>query len=90
MSRRRSIGPNHPIASATTSETNSAAPGNNNSDTIKVLCRFRPPAANARDSYGGAGRGRAVDTYKIDEQSNVIEFTSDLSEGKGFTFDKVR
>ncbi len=84
--RRSSLG----VASVATTNNDSAgtipAPS---ADSIKVLCRFRPPSRD-RDSYKpGSRHSLSMDTYKIDDQRNEIEFTSDLSDGKSFTFDKV-
>jgi hypothetical protein len=54
-------------------------------DSIKVVCRFRPPKKNEIEMYG---QSATFDCFKIDEIRNTVEATVDY-EKKSFTFDKV-
>ncbi len=65
-----------------------------NADSIKVFCRFRPPANkenNRRESTRNPGKGESakIDSFKLSEDRNEVEFVSELSDNKLFKFDKV-
>jgi hypothetical protein len=57
---------------------------NNSSDTIKVVCRFRPAKKTEIEIYGQGTN----DSFKIDEVRSTVEVIADY-EKKSFTFDKV-
>ena len=72
-----------------------------NADSIKVICRFRPPASNAkRESIGLSAKSpnkvpvaqsadAKIDSFRLNEERSEVELTSDFADGKLFTFDKV-
>lgn len=63
---------------------------NDSNDAIKVICRFRPPKANRRESMRIEPlNGDKVESYNLDEERGDVEFCSDLTENKSFKFDKV-
>lgn len=55
----------------------------NNSDSIKVICRFRPIRVNAKPG--------AVDqnVFNLNEDSGEVEYASQYADKKTFKFDKV-
>jgi len=59
--------------------------GSNNSDAIKVVCRFRPIPTIRREAL----RDDYPDSLKVDIERNEVECLSDLVESKSFAFDKV-
>lgn len=76
--------------------------GTDNADSIKVICRFRPPASNAkRESLGSSVKSSKdkvpvaqsadakIDSFRLNEERSEVELTSDFADGKLFTFDKV-
>jgi hypothetical protein len=95
-SRRRSLGTTTPgplLSTDSTKEKDTkdsketvASPVPNTADAIKVLCRFRPPTINQQNS---SQKDQLHNLYRIDQQRNEIDFTSDFVDGKAFTFDKV-
>lgn len=65
-------------------------------DSIKVVCRFRPPVQaikNRRESVSRPGKiakeDAKIDSFKLNEERNEVEVTSEYSDNKMFTFDKV-
>ncbi len=57
-----------------------------NSDSIRVLCRFRPPKKSEIELYG---QSDSVDNFLINENYGCVEVKSESGEKKSFTFDKV-
>jgi hypothetical protein len=94
--RRSSLGTTTPVPSLSndsakekdSKETKESvtSPIPNNADAIKVLCRFRPPTTSQQKS---SQKDQLTNLYRIDQQRNEIDFTSDFVDGKAFTFDKV-
>jgi hypothetical protein len=70
----------------------------NNSDSIKVLCRFRPgrqgdanASSNRRESGRfDAGNAEVIDNFQLDEEYNEVKFLNDIADNKIFKFDKVK
>jgi hypothetical protein len=50
-----------------------------NSNSIKVVCRFRPPKTETEMSKA----------FEFDPESNSVTFTGDFVEKKSFSFDRV-
>ena len=57
-----------------------------NSDSIHVVCRFRPPKKSEVELYG---QSSTVDSYAIHQESGFVEVMMDAHEKKTFTFDRV-
>jgi hypothetical protein len=60
--------------------------GENSSDSIKVICRFRPIRANAKKDSKFDDKV----SYNLNESTGEVDFTSCFGERKIFKFDKVR
>lgn len=58
--------------------------GEENSDSIKVVCRFRPYS----DSKGKRSQEK-ISSFNMDTERGVVEFLSEFSDSKQFTFDQV-
>lgn len=56
------------------------------SDSIKVICRFRPPRLKAGD---GKPSSNGIDSFKLDGKTSEIEYVSDFYDSKIFKFDRV-
>jgi len=54
-------------------------------ETIRVICRFRPPKSSEIEKYGQSNK---LENFTVDEVRNTVE-TSDTCDKKSFTFDKV-
>lgn len=55
------------------------------SDTIKVICRFRPPKQIEMEQYGQSNR---VENFVLDEDRSSVEAISDVDR-RTYTFDKL-
>jgi hypothetical protein len=64
-----------------------------NSDSIKVICRFRPPAVKQIDRRQSINSKSTIydksDSFKLSAERSEVEFNSELSDNKLFKFDKV-
>jgi hypothetical protein len=59
------------------------------SDAIKVICRFRPPRAPAKEPIKSGKNTYNPDSFKLNEETGDVNFCSDYQDGKHFAFDKV-
>jgi hypothetical protein len=59
------------------------------SDAIKVICRFRPPRAPAKEPIKSGKNTYNLDSFKLNEDTGDVNFCSDYQDGKHFAFDKV-
>jgi kinesin family member 5 len=57
-----------------------------NADSIKVICRFRPPRAPKKDAKTGKAQ---AESFKLNHDNGEIAFVSDFHDSKSFKFDRV-
>lgn len=69
-----------------------SGPVSADSDSIKVICRFRPARAQRKDQVATKSGKYNLhsDSFNLNEKTGEVEFTSDYQEPKRFKFDKVK